>query len=82
MSIEILLFGPAADAAKTRRLPIPIEYAPITCGELRARLSAAAPALARYLPASRFAVNHSFVSDDCAVTPADEVALIGMVCGG
>jgi molybdopterin converting factor small subunit len=82
MSIEVLLFGPAAEAAKTDRLPVPIEAAPVTCVELRQQLAAQVPALSKYLPSSRFAVNHSFVSDTHAIQPGDEVALIGLVSGG
>ncbi len=82
MTIEVLLFGPAARAAQADRLPVPIDGPQITCGDLRARLAKQAPDLARLLPASRFAVNHAFVEDSCIISPADEVALIGLVSGG
>lgn len=82
MTIDVLLFGPAAEAAQTGRLPVPVEGGAVTCAELRQRLATLVPALERLLPASRFAVNHAFVADSHVVRPTDEVALIGLVSGG
>jgi len=82
MTIDVLLFGPAAQAAKTNRLPVPVPDQPIALADLRSRIAETVPDLQRFLSASRFAVNHSFVDDQHQVTSADEVALIGMVSGG
>jgi len=82
MTIDVLLFGPAAQAAKTNRLPVPVPDQPIAIADLRTRLAQAAPALQTFLSASRFAVNHALVDDQHTVTSADEVALIAMVSGG
>ena len=81
-TIRILLFGPMAGVAGADSLELEIDGSATTCSALCDLLTSKHPHLARMLPAHRFAVNSQFVRDDQRVTPADEVALIGMVSGG
>ena len=82
MTIHVLLFGPMAQAAGANQIAVPIDTNAISCADLRQRILQTTPALDRLLPACRFAVNQQFVDDAHLATPADEVALIGMVSGG
>jgi len=81
MRVRVLLFGPQADAASRSEVAVALPDG-ATCADLRSRLAAEVPALAKRLDASRFAVNHEFAPEDAALTEQDEVALIGMVSGG
>lgn len=80
--VTVKLFGPAAQRAGRREVLVPIAAEQVSCGELRRRLAEAEPAVGELLPACRFAVNNEFVDDAAMVRNSDEVALIGMVCGG
>jgi molybdopterin converting factor subunit 1 len=82
MRVTVKLFGPAAQRAGTREVTVSVEATSVTCAELKAALSRAAPAIADLLAASRFAVNQEFAADDDSVSEKDEVALIAMVSGG
>jgi len=85
MKITVKLFGPAAQAAACRReLTVSVEGSPAeaTCAVVRRRLAQAAPGLAGMLPACRLAVNGRYASEEQAISPGDEVAVIGMVSGG
>ena len=53
-----------------------------TVAELRRQLALHWPAAAELLAASAVAVNADYASDDRAVGPSDEVALIPPVSGG
>ena len=53
-----------------------------TIGDLRAALQSAYSVFDGRLIAMRFAVNQTFVTDDCILQPEDEVALIPPVSGG
>lgn len=81
-SIRILLFGPMAKEAEAGTVRIDIDGDRVTCAALRGLLATAYPRLAKLLPACRFAVNSRFAGEEQVITPADEVALIGMVSGG
>jgi molybdopterin converting factor small subunit len=82
MTVIIKLFGPLSRAVGRGELAIAIEHGRPTCGEVRARLAADEPLLARMLPACRFAINHAFAADDREIAEGDEVALIGLTSGG
>lgn len=80
--MTVKLFGPAAQRAGTRQVRLTLVGDSATCAAVKSALSAAAPALADVLPASRLAVNHEFAADDAPVSAGDEVALVAMVSGG
>lgn len=81
MRVRVLLFGAEADAMGRRDVSVEVGDAP-TCRDLRDRLAREHPALSRFLPAARFAVNCEFAAPDRAIGSGDEVALIGLVSGG
>jgi molybdopterin converting factor small subunit len=81
MRVSVLLFGPEAAAAGSARVEVEAP-AGSTCADLREMLAARCPALRPHLPAARFAVNAEFAEPQAIITPADEVALIGLVSGG
>jgi len=77
----ILLFGPAAAAAKLNR--VVVESADLcSADQLKDLVSLQFPDLDVYLQAGRLAVNQSFVAGDTTVLADDETALITMVSGG
>jgi molybdopterin converting factor small subunit len=80
--VTVKLFGPAAQRAGAREVPLTLRGERVSCAQLRAALAEARPAIADLLPASRFAVNQEFAGDDDDVSAGDEVALIAMVSGG
>jgi molybdopterin converting factor small subunit len=86
MVVNVLLFGPPADAAGTRVVPVdvgdPGTIAAASCASVLAALGRAKPALLPMLTHARLAVNQSLANPDQAVGPDDEVALIAMVSGG
>lgn len=81
MTLRIQLFGQLAQMAGAAALEVVVAE-PITCRALRARLTTIAPQLKAHLDRCRFAVNHEFARETQQVTDCDEVALIGLVCGG
>ena len=81
MRLQVLLFGPAANAAGARSIEVNLP-APATVANLRTAIGAAHPALEKFLPPSRLAVNHEFAAEDRVLQESDEIALIGMVSGG
>lgn len=82
MQINVRLFGPQAQAAYAATVAVDIDQEHATCAAVRSALSEAYPSLRASLPASRFAVNHAYASDDTEIGEQDEVALIGLVSGG
>lgn len=64
------------------RREVVVTVAEPTAGRVLEALARESEALAPSLAASRLAVNHAFVGDEHALSPGDEVALIGMVSGG
>jgi len=83
MRLKILVFGPLADAVGGRLVHLDVPETPPLDGAGVLRLIGAAhPVLRPLLPASRLAINARFASPADTVTPADELALIGMVSGG
>lgn len=78
---EILLFGPAREAAGRDRVPVQVD-GPATAAMVLAALERAHPALAPLLPRARVAVNHCYVDVDSPVAPGDEIAVIPPVGGG
>lgn len=82
MRVKVLLFGPAANAVGQRCVEVELPATSPTVANLRQALGAAYPALGKFLPPSRLAVNHEFAAEDRVVAPMDEIALVGMVSGG
>lgn len=83
-SIEVLLFGALKDTAHANRVDVvlPTDMSTLSLEALRDLLAQQHPALARYLPHVRIAVNCEYSSGDEQVKPGDEVALIPPVAGG
>ena len=81
MTLRVQLFGQLAQMAGAAALEVAVAE-PATCHALRERLAAIAPQLAKHLDRCRFAVNHEFAPETQQITEHDEVALIGLVCGG
>ena len=80
MPIRVLYFAAARDAAGvSSELLSPV---PATVGDLRRRLAAERPGLARVLPRCRIAVGEDFAGDDAPLGDGAEVALVPPVAGG
>jgi molybdopterin synthase catalytic subunit len=80
MPIRVLYFAAARDAAGvSSELLSPV---PSTVADLRRRLAAERPGLARVLPRCRIAVDEEFVEDDAPLADGAEVALVPPVAGG
>lgn len=80
MSIEILYFAAARDAAGTNAETLPGPFADVA--EVRAALAARHPRLAAVLTRCRIAVNEEFADDTTPVPDGAEVALVPPVAGG
>lgn len=76
----MLIFGPLAAQAGTRKLCVNVDS--LDTASLRAALLATRPDLAKWIESSRLAVNHEFALEPAAISPGDELALIGAVSGG
>jgi molybdopterin converting factor small subunit len=81
VKVRILLFGPESAALSRSHVELEIP-SPATCHSLREHLGTAFPALGPSLAAARLAINGRFAGPDHPITPADEIALIGLVSGG
>jgi molybdopterin converting factor small subunit len=84
VTVEILIFGPAAAAAKADRLSVtlPDGSQPGTAADVLHALAAQHPILKSVLATARLAVNHTFAKPDTRIRPGDELALIALVGGG
>jgi MoaE-MoaD fusion protein len=80
MSVTILYFAAARDAAGAAREPL--DPTPPTVGDLRHRLLALRPALGPVLARSRIAVDGQFAEDPAPLPDGAEVAIIPPVAGG
>lgn len=83
-SIEIFLFGALKDAAHSDRIAVvlPDGVSTLPLSEMLQLLAQQAPALERYLPHVRVAINCEYSSADQNVQCGDEIALIPPVAGG
>jgi molybdopterin converting factor small subunit len=84
MQVKVLVFGPAAAAARRESLTVSVGDG-ATCDEVLAAVGAAGASLAGFSDASkgaRLAVNHEFADAGRVIRAGDEVALISMVSGG
>ena len=80
-AVKILLFGAAADAARTREVEIPAT-AGTTLEELWPVLAGRYPGLEPMRNNLAFAVNGEYARPDVSVEPGDEVAVLPPVSGG
>ena len=81
MELTVHLFGPAREAAGTRRATVAVDP-PVTAAAVIAALSNAFPGMAALLSRSRVAVNHAYVDAGASVSAGDEIAVIPPVGGG
>lgn len=81
MKLDVLIFGPAAQAACASRVHVDVPDG-ATAGEVLRALAAQHPALAFAADAGRIAVNQSLAEPKTPVHPTDECALIALVGGG
>jgi molybdopterin converting factor small subunit len=86
MRIEVLLFGPASQAAGCDRIGVECAVAggragPTAASVLEA-IAAQHPELEFAIGSARLAVNHAFAPRETVVAPTDEVALVALVGGG
>ncbi|RMH31633.1 MAG: MoaD/ThiS family protein [Planctomycetota bacterium] len=82
MRVEVLLFGPLADAAGRDSLSVNTDATQPTARDVLDALTQAQPAMRSMLTACRLAVNHAFADDATLIRAGDEVAVIGLVSGG
>ena len=81
MKLQILMFGPVADAAGTESLQLEIPAA-IPVRQALELLVAEFPDLERLLGSTAVAVNRAYATVNSEVTDGDELALIPPVSGG
>jgi molybdopterin converting factor subunit 1 len=81
MSIDVLLFAAAREAAGRDRLRLDVPD-DATVGGLFAVLAAHTPALAPVLPHCRAAVDERFAARDVRLSPGSVVAVLPPVSGG
>lgn len=83
MSLRIQLFGPLADAARSREIHVDAPAAgALSAAQVVEQIGQLEPRLRPMLASARLAVNCGFVAPEHAVRESDELALIGMVSGG
>lgn len=86
MRIEVLLFGPASQAAGRDRIGVECAVAGGLAGPTAAcvlgAIAAQHPELEFAIVSARLAVNHAFATRETVIEPADEVALVALVGGG
>jgi molybdopterin synthase catalytic subunit len=82
VNINILLFAGLADAIGTSRLSLALDNDSLTVQQLKETLCVQFPSAASLIRLSFAARNQSYASDDTAISPSDEIALIPPVSGG
>jgi len=83
MTYQIQLFGPLADALRTRVVQLDLPPGtPASVAQLLQQLAWLHPAQQPMIRSARLAVNCTFAAPDQRLQPTDELALIGMVSGG
>lgn len=79
--VRVLLFSVLREAVGEGELSVEVE-APASGARLLDALAGRYPAVARYRPVVRLAVNERYAPDDVTLGAGDEVALITPVSGG
>ena len=82
MQFEIKLFGHEAQLLGKQEIFVQATQLPVTCEQLSKIIAEAEPKLTQYMAHCRLAVNHEYAGKQQAVSPDDEIALIGAVAGG
>lgn len=83
MTLDVLIFGPAAAAAGADRVRVRISgESPVTVADVLRATVEQHPSLRAASFGARLAVNHAFAEADVPVEAGDELALIAMVSGG
>jgi len=82
MHVDVLLFGPLAEAAGADCVAVDVPDQEATAGKVLTALHEASPVLRSSLGACHLAVNHAFAHDSTPICASDEVAIIGLVSGG
>ena len=78
MNVTVRVFASYADALGADRATVTVPD-PATVGGVRAAVAALSP---RLPPRPIIAVNEEYATDDVAIAPGDEVAVIPPVAGG
>lgn len=79
--VKVLLFGAAADRAKTRETEVRTKPG-ATLEELFSTLAEEYPGLSPMRDTLAFAINGEYAGRDAEVSPGDEVAVLPPVSGG
>ena len=83
MTLNVLLFGPYAEAAQRDSVEVILPgNSGCTAGEVLETLAEQQSALRAMLPAAMLAVNCQCVRPEHPVAEEDELAVIGLVSGG
>jgi molybdopterin converting factor small subunit len=82
VTIEVLVFGVAAQSVKSDRVTVRVERGAPSVRDILAAIGEQHPLLRHAATHGRIAVNHAFAQHECTVSATDEVALISMVGGG
>jgi molybdopterin converting factor small subunit len=79
--VSVLLFGPAAHAARATAVSVRLSPG-ATATDLLTALAHQHPAIKSEASVGRIAVDHAFVAPSTPITAGPELALISMVSGG
>lgn len=83
MKLNVLLFGPYADAAEERAVELELPgRSDCTAADVLLELAERRPKLSDMLGAAMLAVNCTVARPDQRVREGDELAVIGLVSGG
>lgn len=80
-TVRVLLFSALREAVGVGELNVPLPDPP-TGEALLDGLALSHPAVARFRPVVRLAVNQTYAASDTPLCPDDEIALITPVSGG
>jgi len=81
VTVEVLIFGSAAQAVKSDRMVVEVGEA-ATAREVLVALAENRPELRFAVVSARLAVNQAFAAPELRIEPGDELALISLVGGG
>lgn len=82
VTVNVLFYGPARSLSRRASIQVSLGLGPATLAGVRRAVGEACPELRTSLSTWRWAVNHTFVSEDSLIQDGDEVALIPPVSGG
>ena len=82
MQIQVLLFGPHAEAIGRDKLALTFDQSQVDCQTLLAKLIETCPAHATLFQHGRLAINCAYAKPTDLIRNGDEVAFVGMISGG